>query len=323
MSIFDFVEDYIVPIASGGISLAAKEVLPKEYYDLADKFLQSTMGAQIPDFAYGLEKAIDANDQPWYERVAMGVDRALDPGAIVDYGAREVGQLLPESVRNIAPAAGGTIGGAIGSYVPVLGTTAGAAIGAGIGSKIKGDTYTGSFINSGIAALSSYLGKALAGAGAPKGYGGEGLSAAEKSAEAAAIGESMGGFDPSVLSDLPPVESGAEGAYSGMQAAPEESMFNMSNIMKVLDVGKGIGSALSGSPEQQKAAEVPQSMWVNTMFLPEDAQPYRSVSGEKGMSAASKSNLFGDYDFKKKRNYADLALMLKDFEQKEEEKKNA
>jgi hypothetical protein len=131
-----------------------------------------------------LEKAYNTNG-PWYEQFAAGADRALDPGGAIDEIVRGVGEQLPDSVRNVAPAVGGTIGGIIGSYVPGAGTIVGAGIGAGLGSKIKGDTYTGSFINSGIAAASAYAAGSIGDwLSAP----GKGVSeAAAMSAEDAAI----------------------------------------------------------------------------------------------------------------------------------------
>jgi hypothetical protein len=105
-------------------------------------------------FVYDTYDALRDHDKDWYGKL----DRAIDIGGTVDTGTREFGKQLPEEVRNVAPAAGGLIGG-------IWQGPGGGAAGAGIGSKIKGDDYQEGFKDAGIAALASYIGGRLKGGG--------------------------------------------------------------------------------------------------------------------------------------------------------------
>lgn len=121
---------------------------------IVGQLFQSIATAGISDVIYAIDKASHA-DGEWYDKLFTGIDRAIDPGGIVDYSLREIGDELPEQWKPYLNTAGTVIGGIAGSYVPVLGTAAGAATGSGIGSKLAGGTdnydYTGDFLKAGLA----------------------------------------------------------------------------------------------------------------------------------------------------------------------------
>jgi len=114
--------------------------------------------AGLSDLYYAYKKASSPqyNDASLLEKAAIFGDRAVDIGGTVDNVTKNVGEMLPQSVRNIAPAAGGVIGGIVGSYVPVIGTAIGAGIGTAIGGKLKGTSYAGNAIQSGIVTGAGY-----------------------------------------------------------------------------------------------------------------------------------------------------------------------
>lgn len=116
---------------------------------LGDIALNALTGG-IYDLYKGITKGINAEGSFW-DKLATGIDRAIDPGGSIDRVTRYVGSKLPQGVRNIAPAAGAIIGSIL---YPVAGTAAGY----GIGSKLKGEGYKEGFIGAGIAAGSAYLG---------------------------------------------------------------------------------------------------------------------------------------------------------------------
>ena len=131
---------------------------------LVGQLFQSIATLGISDVIYAIDKASHA-DGKWYDKLFTGIDRAIDPGGIVDYSLRQIGDELPEQWKPHLNTAGTVIGGIAGSYAPGLGKAAGAAMGSNIGSKLAGGTdnydYTGDFLN---AAMAYVGGKAVSGA---------------------------------------------------------------------------------------------------------------------------------------------------------------
>lgn len=115
---------------------------------LFQDFLLSTGTAGLSDAYKGYEKYQDIGD------IFAGIDRAIDPGGVVDTWTRKIGSFLPDEIRQYAPALGSAIGSAI---YPVAGTAAGY----GIGAKLKGGedvyNYKGDMIGAGTAAALAYL----------------------------------------------------------------------------------------------------------------------------------------------------------------------
>jgi hypothetical protein len=112
-------------------------------------FIASTATGGIADLGYAIEKGGNVFDV---------VDRAIDPGGILDKGTRSLGEKLPQWARNAAPGVGGLIGNIWGP--------GGAAAGAGVGSKLAGSDTKSGMQQAGMAAISSWLGgKSFGGSG--------------------------------------------------------------------------------------------------------------------------------------------------------------
>jgi hypothetical protein len=110
--------------------------------DIFKEFSLATLTGGMSDAYYGYKKMKDGGNYFDF------IDRAIDPGGTVDKGTRRFGEVLPQEVRNIAPAVGGLVGNIWGP--------GGAAAGAGVGSKLHGDDTQTGMRNAGIAALASY-----------------------------------------------------------------------------------------------------------------------------------------------------------------------
>ena len=247
---------------------------------MATQFLLSTGTAGIADAFYAAKKVknLPKGTSP-IEAAAIGIDRAVDPGGVIDTGIREAGSVLPQEVRNVAPAIGTTVGGIVGSYVPVLGTAAGAAIGAGVGAKVKGGSYTEGFLTSAAAYLGSAAGSAISGAGAGAGasgsageaaglaaesnfaadaliYGGpaaEGMGYGSGLTESALLGEALVYGAPSAIEGGVAAESGLTAAEAASLGAKETSVIDklLSN-KKLMDyvVKAGKAGVNMANPEQ-------------------------------------------------------------------------
>lgn len=322
----NFFEDILFPIMTGGATKVIEGIAPESQpAKMLSDFVANMATGGLSDLYFGVAKAT----QPQYEnlsvweKAAMGADRAVDPGGVVDWGIREIGEELPQGVRNVAPELGATVGGVIGAVTPMT-PAGGAAAGAGIGGKLAGDSYLQSAIDAAIAATTAYASQQVGGmfssqtpSNVPQ------LSPEEYALQGMMEGQNMfGGVDyTAATKGLPTVEQGAGNMYSGMQYS-EPGMFSLDNIMKALDIGKKAMGAFGGESEQQTAAERPMEMFGNPVFIPEDLQPYRSVSNERGLSGASRPSLFDEYDTpinKKKKGMEDFALMLKEYEDKKKE----
>ena len=167
-------------LLSGGVSNALGVT------NADNSFITSLLsGSNIQNATRGFIQNED--DAPWPERMSRWIDssidfptlegsRASEPGfvagqGLIDNAFRATGEILPQGVRDIAPAAGTVIGGIIGSYVPVIGTTAGAAGGNIIGQKLAGKPYTSGAITAGTAAASLAASGLMAANSVPTGMG--------------------------------------------------------------------------------------------------------------------------------------------------------
>jgi hypothetical protein len=315
------------------------------------QFLHNTMTGGLSDIAYATQKA---NNMPegtsGWERIAAGIDRTVDPGGIVDKAFRETGEMLPDSVRQIAPEAGSTIGGIIGSYVPVLGTAVGAGIGAGIGSKLKGDSYSTGGLKSGVAAGTAYLSSGISDwLSSP----GEGVSdAAQMSAEDMAtealkqeVDQGVAESNASILNSYGSLDTPINSfdstlqAGSGMNVTPQaftsgstfqtpefnpgtnpnynpmtkaDPWYSYDNVKKGLDVAKQASKFLIAD-NNAPATMKTGGMGTSPVDINAIIEHAKNVRGETGVSKAGKAALFEDFETTKKPDLTSLILGLRDY----------
>ena len=240
------------------------------------------------------------------EKLSMGADRLLDPGGLIDAGTRVGGSYLPQEIRNVAPAVGGTIGGIVGGvYGGPVGAAGGAAAGTGIGAKIKGETYLDSFIKSGIAAATAY---ASAAAGAPSGLDAEpGLT---------------GSAYVNQVNMNNALEMAGEQGMTG-DAYQQQYMQNNPDYSQAMSQsGKILQSALTGEPNAHTPTSTPgPTLGVNTVDIPEYIMnSFRGVSGEKGLSKPSKPVYYEAFNRKKDFNFS--PMLINAFKEFKEERRN-
>lgn len=297
------------------------------------QFVQSTATAGLSDLYHGITKALskENSDKSILEKIAMGADRAVDPGGAVDAAFRGIGEALPQEVRNIAPAAGGVIGGIVGSYIPVLGTAIGAGIGTGVGSKLKGDSYTTGGITSGIATGAAYAGGSLFSNSSTAA-----VPASEIAAEGGALtadialqpleSYAMGGSTEAIADAFAADTVGkmsTEGATYAMEgntskiaeyAAPymvnngsAETGVSISEILKsVTKVAKGLME--DGNGEAVSASDSAQMFGSTTEISPEQQTYLRRVANTGMSSAAKPKMLYDDWAFNTKKAWSGLSL---------------
>jgi len=149
----------------------AEAIGGQQVADIFSGVIESAATGGLADAYRGFEGYQDNGD------IWTAMDRAVDPGGAVDWGLRETGEYLPDSLREVAPQAGAVVGGIVGSYVPVLGTAAGAAIGRGVGGKLQGQSNKQNMIGSGttyaLTATPGAISNAVSGTGGVVDTGGD------------------------------------------------------------------------------------------------------------------------------------------------------
>lgn len=306
-------------------------------------FFLSTGTGGISDAFYGYEKYKNAQDQGagFWEAMASGVDRAIDPGGFVDEATRYIGEaILPASVRGYAqPVAAG-----IGSYFGPMG----AAIGSGIGSKLGGQGYAEGFGKAGMSALLAYLSGSLLGGGESGGEASPGYESAASQGPGS-VGNSTG-YQPivgdatlqtspqiaqtvnfstdsigQVLADsgqatqgsayqivpgAEPIRSDAtlttEQPYKPINIKTGQPWYSNDNISKGLKWGSKIAKLLNMS--DQPASGAPPQFSGNTVDIEQEIAKYRQLMGEAGVSKSAKAKLFSDFEIPKANSNLDLLL---------------
>ena len=244
---------------SGAINYGAEQGLyDKSHAKWLGNLSRNLMGGPVGDVVDAVS-AYSSTKGSFWDKLAAGIDRSIDPGGTVDYTLRKTGDNLYDvfpAISQVANTAGTVIGGIVGSYFPVIGTTAGAAIGSGIGAKIGSGNreynYAGDLLKSGIIMASPYvtggLGTAVGAATGSQVIGG--LVGGAASGALGGIPQSIkeGSFTPMLGGALTGAVAGGAGAATGGAASSLGASQGISGA-----VGK-LASSIAGTLTKQALA---------------------------------------------------------------------
>jgi hypothetical protein len=274
-------EDYFSPpqvagFLSGGVSdiFQGKNQGSTQYESFQKLFGGNQWGRTVGSLADPFGSTLTELDSA--HGIPEAIDAVADPTHSVNWSLEEIGTYLPQSIRDIAPALGATIGTMV---YPVAGTAAGYGIGAHIAGKSSQDAQMGA----GIGATTAYATQGLGDLFGSSNAGGDALGGGLTAEEAALAGAEYGyntageGVGTIVQSGYP---TGSEAA--SFYALDEFATPTTVNAQGVPQNNISTEQLVSNSPEPSKVSEVPKSSWTDKVISAAKSPKALEILGKLG-----------------------------------------